>query len=70
MRVPRDFNLRDPAEQRALCSETWCSRCERPDLGLNDPIEYEEGGRIFVEGACVACGERLFTELLEARAND
>ncbi len=70
MRVPRNFLQRDPAEQRSICSDTWCSRCNQADLGLRTPVEYEEDGRIFVEGACAACGESVVTELREIRAND
>ncbi len=70
MRVPRNFLQRDPAEQRSICSHTWCSRCDQADLGLRTPVEYEEGGRVFVEGACAKCGKRVVTELHEIRADD
>ena len=35
------------------------------DLGMKDPKEYEQDGVIFVEGACVKCGEPVCTEIAD-----
>lgn len=33
------------------------------DLGMTDPVEYEIEGVVFIDGACVACGATVTTEL-------
>ena len=56
MRIVRDFQLRTVDEQRWLSTNTWCETCGKADLGLENPIEYEEGGVVFVLGRCRKCG--------------
>ena len=65
MREPRQFSDRPEQEQAWFVEETWCEKCKKPDLGLTDPQEYEEDGRIFVEGKCRVCGSRVVSEILE-----
>ncbi len=48
-RTERNFGNRDAAEQRWLVAHTWCDHCAKADLGLTEPVEYEEGGQILVE---------------------
>ncbi|TCS41912.1 hypothetical protein [Reinekea marinisedimentorum] len=64
-RIPRDFYQRDPEEQQAFLENTWCNKCQQVDLGMQDPIEYEFMGRIFIEGKCNVCGEPSITEVVE-----
>jgi hypothetical protein len=63
MRVQRDFSQRSAFEQDWLVENTWCDACGEADLGLVDPVEYEEIGRIFLEGACARCGARVVSEI-------
>jgi hypothetical protein len=35
------------------------------DLGMQSPREYEENGRIYVEGNCTACGRVVTSEVSE-----
>ena len=65
MRVPRDFFARDQFDQESICENTWCDSCGQADIGLHNPVEYEENGRIFVEGACARCHGRIVTEIRE-----
>lgn len=65
MRKPRQFSDRPEQERAWFIQETWCEKCNKPDLGLTDPQEYEEEGRIFVEGKCRVCGTRVVSEILE-----
>lgn len=70
MRVQRDFFARNRLEQEFICETTWCDTCGEADIGLLNPVEYEEGGRVFVEGACARCRGRIVTELTEQSAGD
>jgi hypothetical protein len=38
-----------------MTQNTWCDVCQQADLGLTEPVEYEEDGAIFVEGRCAKC---------------
>lgn len=64
-RVHRDFFSRDDEEQQAFLTQTWCDHCMEADLGMSDPIEYEQDGTVFVEGACKKCGQPVYTELTD-----
>jgi hypothetical protein len=68
MRDERDFFARDKFEQQYICENTWCGACGEADIGLLHPREYEEEGRVFVEGACARCGGRIVTEIREESA--
>ena len=63
MRTIRDFFSRAIEEQRWLAQNTWCETCSEADLGLNNPVEYEEAGRILISGECRKCG-RTVTSLI------
>ena len=58
-RTPRDFSKRDAVEQKFILAETWCDTCKQADLGMVDPIEFEEDGDIIVEGHCARCGAAI-----------
>jgi len=44
---------------------TWCDICNKADLGLNNPKEYEKNGRIHIAGNCLACGNKVVSEIIE-----
>ncbi len=64
-RIERDFYQRPADEQADFLANTWCNQCMEADLGMRDPVEFEQEGRIFIQGACVKCGECVTTELIE-----
>jgi hypothetical protein len=70
MRIPRDFFSRPGAEQEWLCSNSWCNRCKAADLGIDEPTEFAEDGRVLLEGKCRACGSACITELIETIASN
>ncbi|GAA6133449.1 hypothetical protein NBRC116188_02380 [Oceaniserpentilla sp. 4NH20-0058] len=61
----RDFYQRDPEDQAAFLEQTWCNNCLEVDLGMVDPVEYEQDGTIMIEGKCKKCGESVITELAD-----
>lgn len=61
----RNFFDRDEEEQTAFLENTWCNRCQQVDLGMSDPVEFTQNGRLFIEGRCLVCGETITTELVE-----
>lgn len=64
-RVERNFATRPPEEQASMLRNTWCGACGEADLGLRSPREYEECGRVYVEGQCKKCGQHIRSEILE-----
>ena len=67
MRKPRRFYERSEQEQRWFTEETWCKACQKPDLGLTDPQEYEDDGEAFIEGKCKICGGHVVSMILEEK---
>ena len=61
----RDFYARDKEEQKAYLETTWCDHCMKADLGMQEPVEYELEGTIFIEGQCLQCGQAVYTELTD-----
>jgi hypothetical protein len=70
MRIQRDFFARDQIDQEYICENTWCDTCDEADIGLLNPVEFEEDGRVFVEGACARCRGRIVTEITEHSVGD
>ncbi len=68
MRIARDFFTRSPIDQQSICENAWCEACGEADVGLDNPVEYEIHGRIFVDGVCTRCGGNITTELKEIGA--
>ena len=66
-RVNRNFYRRDGAERDWMQESTWCNRCRLPDLGIDDPEEFEEDGRVYVEGRCRICRQTLTSEVVDQR---
>jgi hypothetical protein len=66
----RDFNLRPEDEKKAFLEKTWCNECMKVDLGMKNPKEYEEDGRVFIEGECLTCGTAVVTEIVDGIDED
>ena len=66
MRHLRDFDLRSLADQRWFAQNTWCGTCQKADLGLVEPVEFEESGKIFVEGKCSRCQSIVISEIVNS----
>ncbi|PRC94543.1 hypothetical protein [Solimicrobium silvestre] len=64
MRNNRNFCNRSENEQIWMMKNTWCDKCNAADFGLKDPIEYEENGKIIVEGKCSICSSIVLNEVL------
>ena len=68
-RIYRDFNLRSEEEKDWIIQNTWCSKCNKSDIGLNNPVEYQENGKIYISGKCIDCGQNILTEIVEDNKN-
>jgi len=64
-RIERDFFARDAEEQKAFLEQTWCDTCMEVNLGMRDPVEYEQNDIVFIEGKCNRCGTVILTELTD-----
>ncbi|MDF1762229.1 MAG: hypothetical protein P1U57_02370 [Oleibacter sp.] len=64
-RTERDFNARDTEDQQAFLTQTWCNECMAADLGMKEPVEYEQDGVIYIEGKCVKCNAPVCTEIAD-----
>lgn len=64
-RIDRDFHLRDDEEKKAFLEETWCDHCQEVNLGMIEPVEYEQNDIVFIEGKCSKCGNIILTEITE-----
>lgn len=67
---PRNFFERPESEQQEFLKHTWCNQCMEADLGMSDPVEYQLGNRIFIEGRCTKCGQPVVTELVEEDSDE
>lgn len=67
VRVGRDFYRRDRSERTWMLENTWCDGCRLPDLGMDDPCEFEEDGHVYIEGRCRICGRTLTSEVVDQR---
>ena len=63
-RIPRDFSKRGAVEQKSILEDTWCDACKEADLGMTNPVEFEENGKVTVEGNCARCGGPIRTTLI------
>jgi RNase P subunit RPR2 len=59
-----EFSELDESEQAWYLKETWCDKCDKPDLGINEPVMYKENGKTFVSGKCVVCGEPQTSQVI------
>ncbi len=62
-KVERDFYQRSEEDQASFLQQTWCNKCQKVDLGMKDPQEYELDGVILIEGKCNVCEDTVTTEL-------
>jgi hypothetical protein len=64
-RIERDFTQRSADDQQAFIELTWCDQCQKENLGLFDPCEYEHAGVVYIEGKCNQCKTLVVTELTD-----
>lgn len=69
-RKEHDYSLRSPFERSYFEEDTWCDICQAADLGLVDPHEFEEDGRVFIEGKCRKCGNRVVSEIIITKISE
>ncbi len=69
-KIERDFYQRDPEEQADFLEQTWCNECQKIDLGMTEPQEYEIDGKIAIEGKCKKCGNSVITEIAPDDGDD
>jgi hypothetical protein len=69
MKTPRDFSARPPREQQELAHDSWCDVCNEADLGMREPREFEEDGKIVVEGLCRKCGSPIRNYIEDTQSN-
>ena len=62
-KIERDFHQRDQEDQASFLQQTWCNQCQKADLGMVEPEEYELDGIVTIEGKCKVCGDTVITEL-------
>lgn len=60
----KDFYVRDHIEQKMLMEDTWCDTCNEADLGIIEPAEFELDGKVYIEGTCIKCGNRVVSEII------
>lgn len=65
----KDFSRRPVEERATLVSVSWCDVCEKEDLGIHQPVEYEENGKLYIEGCCPRCGGPVLSEVIIHYAN-
>ena len=68
--MARNFSARSGADQEWLLRNTWCDACRKADLGMIEPIEYEEDGVVFVEGKCSVCGTAVRSSITETEVDE
>ncbi len=64
-KIIRNFSARSKEDQQAFIENTWCDTCQKENLGLHTPIEYEHDGVIYIEGKCNHCDKSVVTEFTE-----
>ncbi len=52
-----NFEDLDSNEKKWFLNETWCSICQKADLGIKNPVLFKENGITYIEGNCKICGE-------------
>lgn len=63
--IERQFDARPFDVQQDLLAQTWCNTCMEVDLGMRNAKEYESASRIWIEGECLKCGDKVITEIEE-----
>ena len=65
VKVKRVFYDRQPQDKEWLLQNTWCDFCEKADLGIERPTEFELNGKIYLSGFCLICGNEIKSEIIE-----
>lgn len=65
MKTIIDLSTLSEIEKDTYLKDSWCSKCQEPDLGIVNPELYLESGRKFIKGSCVVCGEVCVSEIIE-----
>lgn len=65
VKVNREFDERKPQDKEWFLQNTWCDFCEKADLGMERPTEYEQNGKIYISGFCLICGNEVKSEIIE-----
>ncbi|TBR41086.1 hypothetical protein CBF23_010780 [Marinomonas agarivorans] len=63
--IERSFTDRPQDEQEALLTYTWCNYCMEVDLGMQNVKEYQSEDRVWLEGDCIKCNNKVITEIDE-----
>ena len=61
--IKKDFYLRPIDEQEWLIENTWCERCQKADIGIENPTEFKKNGKLYISGFCKSCGIELISEI-------
>jgi endogenous inhibitor of DNA gyrase (YacG/DUF329 family) len=61
----RDFYQRSQEDQASFLEQTWCNKCQKVDLGMTSPEEYEIDGKVSIDGKCSKCGDTVTTEIFD-----
>jgi len=64
-KIIRDFFKRSLTERVWMIENTWCDTCAAADIGMKEPLEYEENGLLYVEDKCLTCGKRVESQISE-----
>jgi len=68
MKRQRNFALRPANERRWMLENTWCENCQKADLGMINPTEFEEAGTVVVEGRGRVCASSIRSVVEERNA--
>jgi len=63
------FDDLDKDDREWILKETWCYTCQKPDLGIVDPILYRESEKLMVEGKCIVCAEPQISQIITKLSN-
>ncbi len=64
-KIIKDVFSRSPTERTWMLENTWCDTCAAADIGMTEPLEYQENGLLYVEGKCFKCGNRVESQISE-----
>ena len=60
-----EFSALEKPEQDWHLQNTWCSSCEKPDLGIEKPEFYRENGVKYISGICKVCSSLCISSIVE-----
>lgn len=65
-----NFEDLDEFEQKWFLKDTWCDKCSKKGLGIEDPVMYKKNGITFIKGKCVICGEPQISQIVTKEVKD